>query len=185
MRPCIFILPFAFVAVLTFASGAWAEARRFELKEGGAVTLDVPEGWLAAPGYLGMPLMILGPETTITAEGRPVISVTPTRKKIASLSVLQLEKSQREYQDGRKAWLTKSQGQLIDFKPLRKERLEKGAQADFLGYRYRIGTRDFEEFTYFVVCGGELYHLKTLTRDAQGRSIASAVDKTVRSFECK
>jgi hypothetical protein len=174
-----------FAVLISAPFGASGSDRRFELREGGRVILDIPEGWLAAPDYLGLPLVVLGPEVSDPAEGRPVISVTPTGKKLASLAPVELEKSQKEYQDGRRAWLAKSQGSVVDFKPLKRERWAPGIESSSIGYRYRIASREFEETAYYVVCDGELYHLKSLTRKKQGREIASQVERTLRSFRCE
>ena len=175
---------FLFWGVMTLAvtggAQAWATSTSFNLSKG-YVELNIPENWQTTKDFFGMPLQILGP---MESGGRPVIAVTPTGIAVDKMDGKVLGKDQKDYSAGREKWLAKYSGKSIEYFPYKEEKWPDGSVAHSIGYRYQIGANEFTERSYFVVCSGKLFHLKTLLRKAHESAYGSTVSGIVKSFRC-
>jgi hypothetical protein len=148
--------------------------------DGAKFSMPVKSGWQDPEDLFGMPLTILGPEQD---GARPVITVTPTTvapsfdsKKLAD---------DREYKEGREAWLAKKGGKAIRYFPYAAEKWGKSVEVHSMGYEYTLNDHQFSEKTYFAMCKGKLFHLKSLIRQDQEKEFGEAVEATVRGFTCE
>jgi hypothetical protein len=171
---------------LLAGSPATAATKTFKL-ERGTVKMDVPEEWQDAEDLFGMPLMLLGPETT---DRRPVITVTPTGMDGISLDPKDVAANQEDYKAHRKEWLEQYEGKALNFFPYEAQKWAGVSEAHAMGYRYTLkspeGTdTEFVERSYYVVCKNKLYHLKSLVTATQEKAHGKEVERTVRSFTCE
>jgi hypothetical protein len=159
---------------------AWAATTSFNLSRG-YVELNVPENWQTTKDLFGMPLQILGP---FENGSRPVIAITPTGIAVEKLDANKIAKEQKDYSAGRQKWLSKYGGKAIEFYPYKEEKWGNGTVVHSIGYRYQLAGNEFSERSYFAICSGKLYHLKTLLRKAHETAYGDAVNGIVKSFRC-
>ncbi len=176
-------LPIFATAFALLCGSARGEIRHFTLS-GAKVSIEVPAQWQALPDYLGVPLMMMGPEL---GGGRPVISLTPTGKSYPTLKPNELDRNQGDYRDGREAWLSRRGGRSLAYLPFRSEKIGT-SEFNSIGYRYVLGPdlkNEYVEASVYVVCRGKLYHLSTLMRAAHENQYSTQIDRVVRSFACE
>lgn len=158
---------------------AIAASQLFQL-ELGTVRFDIPDDWQSAPGLYGMPLMLLGP---VKEDRRPTISVTPLGE--APEFDLEPRKDEKRYKKGREEWLKEMGGRSLSYNPFQKIKWPGMSEGFTMGYRYEINGIKYSENTYYVICKGNLYHLKTLLDFDQEKEYSPAVNKLLRSFSCE
>ncbi len=171
---------FAISTLFFHAANGYSKEQTFAL-EGATVSIDFPASWQAAPGLMGMPLMLLGPEQ---AAGRAAFSVTPTTLNDLSFDDAALDKSQSEYRAGRTAWVEDKGGSAIEFYPYKKSKTKSGLDLRQIGYRYSLAGTEFTEISYFAICKGQLFHLKSLIRK-ENAIPQSSMDQMAGSFRCE
>lgn len=170
---------------LTSPLRSQAAIKQFQL-ERGSVKLDVPSQWQIAPELYGIPLMVLGPMGSGPQARRPVITVVPTGIQNIKFELTKIQEEEKSYRSGREKWLKKFDGSAKEFFPYKKLDWSGVVEAHRMGFRYVLGSTEFVENTYYVVCdkNRSLYHIKTLVSAAQEKEFAPVMDATVRSFSC-
>ena len=159
--------------------------RQFQLEKG-SVKMDVPTQWQVAPELYGIPLMVLGPMGTEPNARRPVISVIPTGIQNIKFELSKIQEEEKSYKSGREKWLKKFDGSAREFFPYKKLEWSGVTEAHQMGFRYQLGSTEFVEKTYYIVCekNRSLYHIKTLVSSNQEKEFSPVMDATVRSFSC-
>ncbi len=153
--------------------------KKFELKYSN-IEVTVPNKWQSVQKLFGMPLMILGPEV----QGKkPVISITSTNIKNISSDSKKIEKNKEGYITGRKKWISKRNGKIIDFLPYEKENWPNIKEAHVIGYSYDLGENRFIEKTYYVNCNDKLFNIKTLITNKHS-IFNKKIETILRSFKC-
>ncbi len=169
-----------FIMAISLATTAPAIAETFKLEKG-LVKVDVPRGWESVEDLYGMPLALLGEEK----EGRrPVIFVTPTGVNNITFDSKALAKESKEYESGRRRWLASVGGSPTNFRKYASVQWPGANEVHSFGFDYELNGAKFSENSYYVVCNGALYHIKSLL-PSDVADQASSVEKSLRSFSCK
>lgn len=166
--------------ILNLSGNAEAAMKRFSLQYA-TVSFDVPNTWQAAPNLFGVPLMLLGEPTK---ESRTILSVVPTQIK-GAFDPKSLAADVDGYKNGREAWLKKMKGQSLEYFAYINKPLNAKAEMHFVGYRYKIGEKEFIEHSYFVTCDNTLFQMKVLFPIVRASLDSKIVDSVLRSFSCK
>ena len=175
----ILAVPFTFL-LLTHAQ---ATTKTIPLKHG-AVKIDVPSTWQEAKNLFGVELTLLGPSER---ENRPVVTVNSTSFSDFKFDAEALKKGSGDesYQEGRKKWLSKYEGEVKQFFPYESKKLMGGKVTDHvLGFQYTIGQNEFIEQAHYIQCPKNLYHIKTLVLAVDKEKYQSAIDNLINRFEC-
>jgi hypothetical protein len=172
-------------ALVIVTNASQAAVKQFQLERGN-IKLDVPSQWQIAPELYGIPLMVLGPMGSGPQARRPVITVIPTGIQNIKFELAKIQEEEKSYRTGREKWLKKFDGAAKEFFPYKKLDWTGVTEAHRMGFRYVLGSTEFVENTYYVVCdkSRSLYHIKTLVSAAQEKEFAPVMDATVRSFSC-
>jgi|GEM_PF-1563246 len=157
-------------------SAASATAQTFTVDQS-TFNVQVAEGWVDVKDTLGMPVMLVGPETD---EYRPVVSITPTGLEKFTLDEKAIKSTYGDYRLGRIQWLEERAGKLISFEKFTTESIGKQT-AYVAGVNYEIDGKKFTERSYYFNCGKELYFIKSLVPEGANSKDA---EKTVRSVSC-
>jgi hypothetical protein len=177
-RTLNWMLPF--VIAVSFASALPAIAETFKLEKG-VVKFDVPRGWDSAEGLYGMPLTLLGEEK----EGkRAVILVTPTGVNGVSFDGQALAKESKDYENGRRRWVASVGGNATNFRKYASAAWPGAQEVHTFGFDYELNGQKYSENSYYVVCNGSLYHLKSVVPGSVAEQ-SSSLEKSLRSFSCK
>lgn len=163
---------------LIFSSSVWS--KNFEI-EGVKFSLDVKGEWVDTIGLFDIPLTLSGP---MTNNVRPIITVTPTEMTKVKFTEQKDNQANEDYQTERKKWLSTHKGNVINFYPYQKSKWEGVEEAHILGYSYSINENIYDEKTYYVLCRGRLYHLKSLVQEIHFESLKE-IDGMIRSFKCQ
>jgi hypothetical protein len=151
------------------------------LLSSGTVSLSIPVNWQSVEDLYGMPLTLLGP----TVDGsRPIISFTPTKLHI-KFDQLSLEKNYDEYKDGRGAWLKEVDGKVLEFFPYKVEKRSDGVELHRVGYSYIFNDVTYFEYSYYIVCGEQLFHAKSILKKAHLKDFQKDIAEIIGSFDCK
>lgn len=145
-----------------------------------SVSIDVPAGWQSAEGLYGIDLMILGPEV---AGDRPVVSVIDLGESPA-IELDDPKSDEQEYRTGREEWLAAKEGKFIKLIPLRIDSIAD-AKGFTVGYRYSLEGKEYTENTWYVVCKGNAYNLKTLVPLAAAKDSLPTINKIITGFSCQ
>lgn len=168
------------IVYFIFTSVGFAN-EKFQLNRG-VVSIFVPNDWQSARDLFGVPLTFLGPKMS---GARPVVSFTPTGIQDLKFDQKSLEKNQDEYKVGREAWLRSKDGKSLEYYPYQFEHLKSGIDIHKIGYAYELNEIRYSEYSYYILCGGQLFHSKVLFRLEHEKQYQNVVDKMIRSFECK
>lgn len=163
---------------LICSSSVWSKS--FEI-EGVKFSLEVKNDWVDTVGLFDIPLTLSGP---MANEIRPIITVTPTEMKKVKFIEQKNNQANEDYQIERKKWLATHKGNAISFHPYQKVKWEGVEEAHILGYSYAINENVYDEKTYYVLCEGRLYHLKSLVQEIHFESLTE-IDGMIRSFKCQ
>lgn len=170
------------LCLVFFSFGAYASSpTKFKMKNG-SISFLVPEKWENAKGLFGIQLMFLGP---MKSENRPVVTVESTDFTGMHFDHEALEKNQKEYQEGREAWLKKYDGKSLEFFKYQKKELKPKVTDHNIGYRFEIGANEFIEHSHYISCGSNLYHLKTLVRANEESANKASLEQILNSFNCE
>jgi len=175
-----FIIGAGSLALNLGGSTSQAEIKKFKLSRG-TIQIDVPKEWQSAPDLYGIPLMLLGPEQ---AGRRPTLAVVPSGQPGQKITSEDLKANPDGFRIGREKWLKKYQGKALEFFPYQYEKLSNGSEVHTLGYRYEISSLKFTEKSYYVVCQGKLYILKSVLSDGHTSDAENSIQNTVRSLSC-
>lgn len=148
----------------------------------GTISIVVPKGWQSAKDLFGVPLTFLGPESD---GGRPIISITPTGLRDYKFDQKSLEKNQDEYKTSRESWLQEKEGKSLKYFPYKVEHRKDGVDLHVIGYSYEFNDIIFSEYSYYIFCGGQLFHSKVLLRRNHENQYQKIIDEMIGSFECK
>lgn len=169
-----------FIVYYVFTSVGFAN-EKFQLNRG-VVSIWVAKDWQSVKDLFGVPLTFLGPKAN---GARPVVSFTPTGLQDLKFDQKSLEKNQDEYKTGREAWLQSKDGKSLQYYPYQFEHLKEGIDVHKIGYAYEINEIRYSEYSYYILCGGQLFHSKVLFRQDHEKQYKNVVEKMIRSFECK
>lgn len=173
----VFFLTFA---ILAFGAQS-AEVRSFKLKNG-TLSFAVPSQWQEAKKLFGVELMLLGP---MQGKNRSVLTVESTEFSELSFDAASLKKNEASYQEGRKKWLNKYQGKVIEFFPYEIKKLMNGKIEDHVvGFRYKIAEKEFTERSHFIKCNKNLYHFKLLFPFQEETQYKTEIENLFQSFSC-
>ena len=146
--------------------------------------LDIPNDWQAAPGLYGMPVIFLGPEQKLGR--RPAITVVPTGLKNFHYFDPKLMKAdQNGFRTGREKWLQKVHGHSLEYFPYQLTKWPSVSEVHSIGYKYRIGDLAQVEQSYYLVCNGKLFFIKTLMLEQHQTAYAPVMDRILKSFSCE
>lgn len=169
---------FLILFFLLCSSSVWS--KNFEI-EGVKFSLEVKSEWFDTIGLFDIPLTLSGP---MINDIRPIITVTPTEMTKVKFVEQKDNQTNKDYQAERKKWLASHKGNVISFYPYEKTKWDGVEEAHILGYSYSINENVFDEKTYYVLCRGRLYHLKSLVQEIHFESLKE-IDGIVRSFKCQ
>ena len=150
--------------------------------EKGTVSITVPKDWQSAKDLFGVPLTFLGPEVS---GGRPIVSFTPTGLHDYKFDQKSLEKNQEEFKVGRESWLQEKEGKSLKYFPYKVERRKDGVEIHQIGYSYEFNEIRFFEYSYYILCDGQLFHAKVLLRLDHEKQYQKVIEEIIGSFECK
>lgn len=159
-------------------SPVWSKS--FEI-EGVKFSLEVKSDWVETLGLFDIPLTLSGP---MINNVRPIITVTPTEMTKVKFIEQKGNQTNEDYQTERKRWLATHKGNVINFYPYEKTKWDGVEEAHILGYSYSINENVYDEKTYYVLCRGRLYHLKSLVQEIHFESLKE-IDGIIRSFKCQ
>jgi hypothetical protein len=173
--------PISSFTLLCVSVSAGANTTTFRLNNAN-IGLSVPSHWQAVRDFFGMPLMLLGPSVR---KGRPTVSIAPTGMKNLRFLPTELKANQDSYRAGREDWLQRRNGKSLEYFPYQFQIRSDGSEIHQIGFRYVLSGVAYSEHSYFILCGGNLYHAKTLLRVDQEKESDSTVRELVESFTCK
>lgn len=173
-------------AIVVMVSSLSAETKAAETQwiryEDYKVLLNAPEGWRVERDLYGMPITVLGPERN---GERAILNLQHTTIENLDFDHAMLKKTQKEYFDGRREWLSTLEGaRLLSTIPYRELSWKNGNEGYEIGVKYRLRGLDFEEKSIEVTCGNRLYFLKTLTSNKQTTEDAEVLKKMIQQLEC-
>ena len=171
-------MQFFFLFFILCSASVWS--KDFEI-EGVKFSLSIESGWVDTLGLFDIPLTLSGP---LDNEVRPVVSVTPTEMTKVEFTQHSDVQTNEDYQIERKKWLTNHKGSVLHFYPYQKTKWEGIDEAHILGYGYSINENVYDEKTYYILCKGRLYHLKSLVQEIHFESLKN-IDGMIRSFKCQ
>lgn len=144
-------------------------------------SINVQDGWKEAKDLYGIPVTLLGP---IRNQTRPIVQIIPTSIDDIAIKPENAKGFGEKYAVGRKDWLSKQNGKLIELLPGRYEVLKSGSKMLYAGVSYQINQKAFIERTFYISCPKKIFHLKIV----QNFELVSALkdsEDVVRSFACK
>lgn len=166
------------LSLFIFSTSVWS--KNFEI-EGVKFSLEVKSEWVDTIGLFDIPLTLSGP---MINDVRPIISVTPTEMTKVKFAEQKDNQTNEDYQSERKRWLSTHKGSVINFYPYQKTKWDGVEEVHILGYSYSINENVYDEKTYYVLCKGRLYHLKTLVQEIHFESLKE-IEGIIRSFQCQ
>ncbi len=174
------ILVWVFSALITVVSAA----EKSITVEGQRIRLDIPKTWQTVKNPLGLSLVVAGPYER--GKKRAILSLVPTTVQGVSFDSKALSKEQEAYQKGRTEWVKKYRGNVLEFFPYQFKSTQLVHEVHAFGYRYQLGSKNFEERTLYLICGPEnrLFHIKTLFPEEAKPEQKKQMEKIVGSFKC-
>ncbi len=145
------------------------------------VQVDLPESWTSVPEIFGLELAFVGPSE---AGQRPAVSITDLELVGHSFDAVEQRHRASEYLAGRKLWLGKRDGRLIEAYPVENVDWGRKISGYSMGIRYALGAQEFVERSYVVQCKGRLWHLKTLIPATLESKFNQEASRLVKSFSC-
>lgn len=142
----------------------------------------VPYGWKFNKDMFGLPFVLMSKKHN--SGHRSIISITPTKIKDHEIDKTTLSKKQSDYQRGRQEYIDNYGGEIVKFFKFKKNSINK-LKSFSIGYQYEVSDKYFEEKTYFVTCGDEVFHVKYLMNLLDEEFDKAIIEQTIRSLECK
>ena len=173
---------FAVAYSLVFGSSGSADALRKFTLDRGTVRFAIPTGWQDAQGLFNAPLTLLGPERD---GARPVVTVLPSGTTSGKADDVAAREDEAVYRKGRRDFLRKMGGELVDFIPFEAENWGDGVHAQSVGFRYRLGNAELVSRSYYVTCRNRFYMIKSLIRSEADGEFQPVARRIVRSFRCE
>jgi hypothetical protein len=169
------------LSIVLFSSANAGELKTFVLKQG-SIKLEVPAGWQEAKNLFGIQMTLLGP---VDGENRPVITIDSSDFSEFKFDSEALKKNDESYQAGRRKWLSTYNGAVKEFIPYHMNKLMNGKAEDHvLGFRYTLNENEFIEYSHFIKCKKNLYHLKTLLLSKDETKYKNDIEKLFKNFVC-
>ena len=169
------------VAIVACFASSLAHAKWVQLKRQ-SVFIDAPSDWVAQKDVFGMPLMWRSPKKV---NGRVILNIVPTGLKSRYSDPKELSKDQEYYRAGRRKWIKERAGEFIKFKPYQKLKWKSVRDVHTIGVEYELAGIHYSEQSYYLNCGGEFYHLKTLYRQNEWADQQNKIKGIVSTFRCK
>ena len=167
--------------ILPLVSGpSWASEATFSLSNR-KVGLEIPEGWKAETGLLGLPLVLLGPLGE--DKTRTVLSFAGMGKDNIAFGDSFVSRAQPEFKRAKSEWLKKERASLVDFLPMEDAAWPNG-RALILGMRYEFRGRRNTEKTYYFLCKQKMYHAKVMTSAANEHELSTA-EALIKGLSCE
>lgn len=165
-------------------AAATATAGPTEIKGTGAtLVVDLSElpGLRLHRNFLGLPYVFI--QESAAPGTRSSVSVTPTGIDGAGLDPGTLRATRGDYRDGRRKHAQRRGLSIERFLPVRSLANGSGAKVVSTGHerRERDGARTVERSIY-VLCPGEMFHVKSLSGD---RALGGAVVRAVEGSRCE
>lgn len=158
-----------------------AEKKTFSLTVG-KVQIEIPELWQEVTGLFGVQLSLLGPKKN---SHRPVVMIDATDFSKYKFDKVALKKNEREYRTGKEEWLAKMKGKSISYFPYEVQNRSKDQVIHQVGLQYEIDGKKFVEKSYYVHCGQNLFHLKSLNLLEDDKDYKDDIEKIVSTFSCE
>ena len=168
---------FAFALILSSTSSL---AKNFSA-EGKEFSFDLPSTWREAKNLYGVPLSLLAPVQPNNS--RAVILVTPTPLEKIRFGKEFVQSFDKNYQEGRLAWLKEEGGAARSFEASKLESWPGVKEVMSSGYEYQLGVKSFIERSFYIGCEADFYHVKVLVNEGNRSQLAESID-IVRSFKC-
>jgi hypothetical protein len=145
------------------------------------VYFEIPSKWSAHKNILGLPLVLTSP---LKKKSRIIVSVTPTNIK-GENNLFFDEKNYSSYISGRQKWVKEKKGTIKSIYKYKKLDWNNIKNIHRAGYTYTLSKNEFEEFSYYLKCNTQLFHIKSLRRINEFPHDKSTLDKMLKSFRCK
>ncbi len=147
------------------------------------IKLPVPKGWSIQKDLFGVPITVLGPE----GKGdRAVLLVQHTGVKDVSFEQEKIKKDSPEYFKNKRAWLKKTDpNQTLTEIPFQTIPYKNGNDGFEIGAKYRLRGHDFEDRTAHVICGNQMYFIKTLSNDRNTTEEKKVLEGLVQNLSCE
>ena len=159
-------------------STAQAEWVRYENYK---VQVQLPSQWKVQKDLYGVPIVVLGPERK---GERAVLEIQHTPAKNYVFDHAQSADSQDTYFVGRKAWLSRYDGEFVSKIPYQKLSSAHHLDGSEIGYKYKLRGHQFEERSVQVNCDGSMYMIKSLVSDLSPNEDRVALGKMISQFQC-
>lgn len=144
----------------------------------GEVDVSLPAGWSYEKNILGLPHVFLAPD----GADRASFSITLTGIADVGLPVKELQKNQKQYQEGRKKWAEQREFKISKFVPY--ATFKNGqATTHSIGVQYKDAKNtEYLEMSYFTECPDSLVHTKAL--GVVGSENMQVAQKIISSLSC-
>ncbi|MGE3610395.1 MAG: hypothetical protein AB7I27_12465 [Bacteriovoracaceae bacterium] len=165
-----------FFILYSFAQSTYAKTQLI-IDERGKAQITSSNDWKYEKNILGLPHVLISSEQI-----NSTLSITLTGLKDVSLPSSELNKNQKQYQDGRKAWAASRNAEIEEFIPYQKLQIPSKAMVHTIGFKYRLNGNKYYEKSYYAECPGSLVHFKLVT--LQGSKRINEADEIVKSLKC-
>lgn len=176
---CLFV--FGIKPFTNALANSWIELKRAR------VSVDKPQSWKVFKDLLGFPLVVTSPKKK--SSGRIVIGITPSDIKdypfVKNGSPNSFKDNEKTYKEDAKKWMSNKSGHIKEFFPYKKEKWQYTGDVHHYGFRYQLGEIAFVENSYYLLCQGQLFHIKTLYREKEFKKDESKIKNILNSFNCE
>ena len=157
--------------------GGWVK-----LKEAHVFIKPPSKKWWVKKDVYGVPLMLMSP---MKKKGRYTLSIVPTVPQKLKFDPKKLKEQQPVYRSGRNSWLANFNGKALEWFPYKKEKWKHAEEVHRIGFKYDIGGVAYVENSFYALCKGQLFILKTLYREKEFSKEAPKYEQMVKNFNCK
>ncbi len=167
-----------FTATFMFLAAYSAQALTINDKRG-QIEVELPPGWSYEKELLGLPHVFLSPE----GSDRANYSITLTGIGDVKLPVKDLQKNQKQYQEGRIKWAKQRDFKITKFIPY--VNFKTGLTLTHsIGVQYNDKKNvEYLEMSYFTECQDSLVHTKAL--GVLGTEKMKTAQQIIQSLRCK
>ncbi len=170
-------------------------ARDLTLTEkGGVYKISFPDNYEYHAKFLGLENVIMSPHDKNL--GTASLSIYFTGLEGSNLDPKQLEKTQKEYQEGRKKYVQERNLKLIEFLPYQLKKNSQGYNIHTIGVIYSNATKVTVDKTFMIECPMSFIHSKyvgdvglvtelpALKKKAYRIPSYDQLEKTILNIEC-
>lgn len=162
-------------------ANSWIELKRAR------VSIDKPQNWKTFKDLLGFPLVVTSPKKKNS--GRIVIGITPSDIKdypfVKESDPDSFKNNYQTYRSDAIKWMSNKSGKIKEFFPYKKEKWKNTGDVHHYGFRYDLGDLTFVEHSYYLLCQGQLFHIKALYREKEFKKDEPKIRKVLNSFNCQ